>query len=204
MNQWYRPWSCWRLLVMLDLKLLLVLPLVALLDGCASGVALFDGGTLDGWQQVGEAAWSVEQGEIVASGTGQGFLATTDDFGDFHLTLEFWVDATTNSGVFIRCRDREKIHPETCYELNIWDEHPRQEARTGSIVFNVMPPLAHVDTVGRWNTFDVVAQGGSLTVSIDDQVTAVMEQAAETAGFIALQHFEQGTVKFRNIRIRIL
>lgn len=189
---------------MADLRLILLLPLAAVLNGCASGVELFDGKTLNGWQRIGEAAWSVEQDEIVARGSGQGFLATTDDFGDFHLMLEFWVDATTNSGVFIRCSDRETINPETCYELNIWDEHPRQEARTGSIVFKVMPPLAHVDTVGRWNTFTVLAEGSSITVSINDQVTAVLEQASELAGFIALQHFEQGTVRFRNIRIQAL
>ncbi len=178
--------------------------LLASMSACAGPQHLFNGVDLSGWESQGDSAWQVQGQVIVASGSGDGFLATRAEFGDFYLRVEFWVDATTNSGVFVRCRDRTNIHPATCYELNIWDEHPRQEARTGSIVFNVMPPLAHVDTVGRWNTFDVVAQGGSLTVSIDDQVTAVMEQAAETAGFIALQHFEQGTVKFRNIRIRIL
>ena len=60
-----------------------------------------------------------------------------------------------------RCRERANIHPDNCFELNIYDAHPRQEARTGAIVFKVMPPLVHVDTVGRWNTYEVVAQGSA-------------------------------------------
>lgn len=86
-----------------------------LLSSCFSSAdALFTGKALDGWQAVGEAVWVVEQGEIVAEGTGDGYLASDAVYGDFHLTLEFWVDATTNSGVFIRCQERGNIHPDTC------------------------------------------------------------------------------------------
>ncbi len=167
----------------------------------ADPVALFDGRSLDGWQVEGASEWSVVDQAIVASGSDDGFLVSERDFGDFHLLVEFWVDATTNSGIFIRCRDRSRIHPETCYELNIWDEHPQQEARTGAIVKQFMPPMARVETVGKWNTLEVKASGAAIEVRINGVTTAVLDNANPTAGFIALQHWADGTVKFRKLEL---
>jgi hypothetical protein len=167
-------------------------------------LCLFDGQSLAGWYPVGEAAWRVEQGALVASGEEQGFLASDAEFANFRLSLEFWVDATTNSGVFIRCTDRGRIHPDNCYELNIWDRHPRQEARTGAIVFRVMPPLAEVQTIGRWNRLEVTAAGSVIELAINGEVTARLDNAKAGSGFIALQHAEQGVVKFRNIQLTLM
>ncbi len=178
--------------------------LAALLAACVGPVSLFDGRTLDGWQVLGDATWTVQDREIVGGGDGDGFLATDGRYGDFHLRVEFWVDATTNSGIFIRCQDRAYIHPDTCYEFNIWDEHPRQEARTGAIVFRAMPPLAHVDTVGRWNTYEITARGGLLEARVNGTVTAVLEDADRARGFIALQRWAQGSVRFRNLELKPL
>jgi hypothetical protein len=167
----------------------------------AATVALFDGRSLEGWQAQGDIDWSVTEQAIVASGSGDGFLASVRDYSDFHLLVEFWVDATTNSGVFIRCRDRGRIHPETCYELNIWDDHPQQEARTGAIVSRSMPPLSKVETAGRWNTIEVTARGPSIDVKVNGATTARLDNADVTPGFIALQHWAHGTVKFRRIEL---
>lgn len=167
-------------------------------------LALFDGSSLAGWQSVGEAQWVVEDGAIVANGVGDGFLRTPQLYGNFELQLEFWVDASTNSGIMIRCKDSTRIHPETCYELNIWDQHPEQEARTGAIVRVFMPPLVQVETIGKWNSYTVVANGSQLSVSVNGMVTAVVEDADPTPGFIALQHWQTGTVKFRNLQLKIL
>ena len=157
---------------------------------------LFNGENLQGWQVQGEVEWLVQDRALVASGKGDGFLLTDEEYGDFYLKVEFWVDATTNSGIFIRCMDRQRIHPETCYELNIWDEHPQQEARTGAIVFKHMPPLAHVSTVGRWNTYEVWAKDSTLEVKVNGITTALLKSADPSPGFIALQHWGKGSVKF--------
>lgn len=164
-------------------------------------LALFNGETLQGWTNQGGTAWKVFEGEIVGSGDARGFLLSDAEFSDFRLSLEFWVEATVNSGVFIRCRDRGRIHPETCYELNIWDDHPRQEARTGAIVLEFMPPMEKVDTVGRWSRLEVEAKGSEIVLAINGVRTAELSDARPDGGFIALQHWEQGTVKFRNIEI---
>ena len=175
-----------------------------MLAGWILALALFDGASLAGWSPVGDANWSVKEGSIIASGEGDGFLRSDARFADFSLSLEFWVDATTNSGIFIRYKDVQKIHPETCYELNIWDQHPRQEARTGAIVFKVMPPLAEVNTVGRWNTFDVLARGTLIEVRVNGELTAILNDADPRPGFLALQHWQTGVVKFRNLQLTSL
>ena len=167
-------------------------------------LALFDGHSLAGWSVTGDAQWSVTDGAIVAAGDGNGFLLSADAHGDFYLSLEFWVDATTNSGIFIRCQDRQRVHPDTCYELNIWDQHPRQEARTGAIVFKFMPPMVQVDTVGKWNRYAVRASGKKIVVTVNGEITAVLDDADSAPGFIALQHAQTGTVKFRNISLQVL
>jgi hypothetical protein len=167
----------------------------------AEPMTLLDGSSLAGWKPVGDIEWSLAEGAVVASGSGDGFLVTEKTYDDFYLRVEFWVDETTNSGIFIRCRDRSRIHPETCYELNIWDKHPKQEARTGSIVFEFMPPMAQVNTIGRWNTYEITAVGGKLDVKVNGVTTAVLEDVDPTPGFFALQHWEQGTVKFRKVEL---
>jgi hypothetical protein len=167
-------------------------------------IALFSGEDLGGWEARGEGDWQVEGGELIASGAGDRFLLSLARYGDFRLSLEFWVDATTNSGVFLRCQDRDRIHPDTCYEANIWDHHPQQEARTGALVFRFMPPLARVDTVGRWNRYEIEAQGRQLSLWVNGELTARIEDADLPAGFIALQHWGEGSVRFRNILLEPL
>lgn len=166
--------------------------------------SLFDGETLDGWQVTGDANWSVVDGVIEAGSGGDGFLVSEREYLNFHLILEFWVDEDTNSGVFVRCSNSEVIHASTCYEANIWDNHPQQEARSGAIVFKAMPPLNHVDTVGRWNTYKIAADGQRMLIQLNGVDTAFLTTAERRAGVIALQRWRDGTVRFRNITIREL
>ncbi|MEM0953729.1 MAG: DUF1080 domain-containing protein [Pseudomonadota bacterium] len=167
-------------------------------------LALFDGSTLTGWSAQGPDIWRVEANELVASGDEDSYLMSADEFGNFTLALEFRVDAGVNSGVFIRCQQRDRIHPSTCYELNIWDEHPRQEARTGAIVFRFMPPLAKVHTLSGWNRMQVIVRGQNLELRVNGTTTALLDDADLASGFIALQHFGSGVVRFRNIELQPL
>jgi hypothetical protein len=69
-------------------------------------VALFDGKTLEGWEQKGgKAKYRVEEGAIVGEtvpNTANSFLCTTKDYADFVLEYEFLCDDALNSGVQIR------------------------------------------------------------------------------------------------------
>lgn len=162
---------------------------------------LFDGSTLDGWNALGDANWELADGAVQAD-SGSGFLVTPESYGDFQLTLEFWVDTDANSGIFIRCADSQNVGADNSYEVNIFDTRPNQEYRTGGIV-NVASPTSTVNTGGKWNTYDITAQGERLTVILNGIRTVDVEHGEHTSGPIALQ-YGAGIVKFRNVRIRPL
>jgi hypothetical protein len=161
----------------------------------------FDGPSLIGWNKVGDANWELVDGTVQAN-RGTGFLVTPASYGDFQITLEFWVSDDANSGVFIRCSDPKMITAENAYEVNIYDKRPDPAYRTGAIV-NVAKPLSMINTGGRWNTYDITAKGPKMTVILNRTRTADAEDRKHTRGPIALQ-YAAGTVKFRNVRIRAL
>ena len=75
-------------------------------EGSASEtVDLFDGKSLDGWQNFGGGNFYVEDGAIVgeaALGLPNSFLATEKMYDNFELEVEFLVDPQLNSGIQIR------------------------------------------------------------------------------------------------------
>ena len=180
----------------------------------AGWISLFDGKNLDGFSKVGDANWRIEDGMIVAD-KGNGFLVTKTDYKDYEIRAEFWVEADSNSGIFIRCTEPEKIGAETCYEVNIWDTRPDPSYGTGAIV-NVakVNPMPHA--AGKWNTFEITAKGSTLTVVMNGQKTVDGVQDAKLAsGRVALQHGlgvkdasgvanDKGVVKFRKLEIKPL
>lgn len=172
--------------------------------GAASSDAwqvLFDGSDLSRWNIVGDANWEIVDGAVRAdSSTGNSFLVSDVDYGDFDLSVEFWVDVEANSGVFLRCQDPEVIGADSCYEVNIYDTRPDQTYRTGSIV-NYAEPAAFVYTGGRWNTFEIGAHGPRLQVTLNGVMMVDIEDSTYSRGPIALQ-YGAGTVMFRNVRIR--
>ncbi len=165
-------------------------------------MTLLDGSTLDGWNVLGDGSWKLADGAVEGDGD-VGFLVTEDSYGDFQLTMEFWIEAAdSNSGVFIRCADPNDVGAVNSYEVNIADMHENPDNRSGGIVGLVGPSQA-VSTGGKWNTFDITARGGKLTVVLNGVTTADAEDGTHASGPIALQH-RAGMVKFKNIRIRKL
>jgi hypothetical protein len=162
---------------------------------------VLDGTTLNGWNQIGTANWTVAEGAVEAT-SGNGFLVTPASYGDFQITLEFWVSDDANSGVFIRCDDPTTVSAENAYEVNIYDTRPDQAYRTGAIV-DVAKPASVIMTGGRWNTFDITARGTTLTVVLNGTRTVQVQDTKHARGPIALQ-YAAGVVRFRNVRIRSL
>jgi hypothetical protein len=171
-------------------------------------VSLFDGETLANWDRIGTANWRLENGAIVAD-DGNGFLVSKNDYADFDLRVEFWIEAKTNSGVFIRCTDPKQVGGKTAYEVNIWDTRPVQKYGTGAIVdVAAIDPMPHAG--GRWNSYEIIAKGDTFTVILNGQKTVDGAKSDKFAkGRIALQHGkgvsdESGVVKFRKVEIKPL
>jgi 3-keto-disaccharide hydrolase len=170
-------------------------------QGAGGFTTLFDGKSLKGWDVVGDANWSVANGEIQAN-KGSGFLVTPVSYPDFQMTLDFWVTDDANSGVFIRCSDPKKITAANAYEVNIFDKRPDQSYRTGGIV-DVAKPSRVINTGGKWNSYDIMAKGPKMTITLNGVKVVDVEDTKHAGGPIALQ-YGGGTVKFRNVRIRKL
>lgn len=169
----------------------------------AGWVALFDGKTLDHFSPIGDANWQVVDGVIQAD-KGKGFLVSKDTYGDFQIRAEFYVDAGTNSGIFIRCTDPQNVGSKTAYEVNIWDTRPDPTYATGAIV-DVAKPAQVVKAGGQWNTYEITAQGPKFTVTLNGIRTVDGAQDSQHAsGRISLQYFGGGILKFRKVEVKRL
>jgi creatinine amidohydrolase len=174
--------------------------------------SLFDGKTLSGWTTVGDVRWSVVDGALSANPSTQsqtpmqGFLRTTEAFGDFELKAEFWADRNTNSGLFIRCGPPARAGSlGQCYEINISDDHA--VSPTGSIVGVHSTLPNRVKSVGKWSLFEVTADGNHLVVKVNGETAVDSRDDKFTRGAVGLQAGGPngpGLIKFRNIRIRPL
>lgn len=168
-------------------------------------IELFDGGTLFGWEAVGDASWRVENGVIRTNGEKAGFLMSTMEFADFELHAEFLAEPGTNSGIFLRTPLEPTDPARDCYELNIAPaDNPFP---TGSFVARkkVAPQdAAPDDDTPRWRTIHVRAEKGTFTVDLDGERVLVYEDPAPIAiGHIALQS-NKGPISFRHVRLRPL
>ncbi len=177
------------------------LAVLLILCSCASQQdrMLFRNGSQD-WLSSGDSEWMFHDGELVgiADETG-GFVMTEDQFGDFEVELEFFPDETVNSGVFIRCSEIA-LSASECYEFNIWDNHPNQESRTGSIVSR-STAMNKVNTVDQWNTYKISCKKGRIRAWINGTLVADLENNDLTYGHLGLQAAGKGTIRFRNVRI---
>ncbi len=160
-------------------------------------ISLFEKGSGE-WFQGGDAEWAFNGNELTGTvNGGSGFVMTNERYRNFELELEFFPDSTINSGVFVRCRDKELSNID-CYEMNIWDLHPDQKWRTGAIVTRAAP-LANVATLNQWNTYKIVCRDNRIQTWINDSLMTDFENRDLIEGAIALQAAERGSVKFRNV-----
>ncbi len=164
---------------------------------------LFDGSNLNNWEPIGNANWRLVDGGVVQADLGNGFLVSKQEYGDFELKAEFWVDATANSGVFIRATDPKQVTAKNAYEVNIYDTRPDPSYGTGAIVdvakVSPMPKAGN-----QWNYYEIVAKGDTFTVTLNGVKTVDNAKDAKLPkGRIALQ-YAQGIVKFRKVEIKPL
>jgi 3-keto-disaccharide hydrolase len=163
---------------------------------------LFDGKNIDAFNRVGDANWTIADGVLQADKGMGGYLVTKQPYTDFEIRAEFWVDTPANSGIFIRCENPQMPGAEACYEVNIFDTRPDPAYATGAIV-NVAKVATPIKAGGKWNTYEIRAQGSHLTVTLNGMKTADVMDAKHARGPFALQ-YGAGVVKFRSVQVRPL
>lgn len=173
-----------------------------------SWITLIDGNTgMDEWNVTGSAAnWRAADGAIQAdksAGKGSSVLVSKKSFKDFDLYVEFWADHDTNSGIYIRAKDPTNVSTSTgAYEVQIWDKNPNPAYSTGSLV-NVASVNPIYKAGGRWNTYEIYANGPEITVKFNGVVTVSARDSKSPEGRIGIQ-WNGGPIKVRKLRVREL
>jgi hypothetical protein len=179
-------------------------------------VPLFNGKDLSGWKVMGkEAGWSVKDGVIHSDAGKEGhWLRSEKEFGDYILKVEWKVSEGGNSGVFIRCTEKENPWV-TGYEIQISNPKQDESHCTGSLYSYVPVKNRPDESAGKWHTFEIECRGPVITVKSDDVVCIdKFDQSKDEKtknkplkAFIGLQDAHAGagnTIEYRNIRIKEL
>lgn len=199
---------------------LLVTTFAVVMVGCAgtssspggNWVTLLDGEKgMENFNRIGDANWRAEAGAIVADQGKGGHLVTKNSYKDFEIRAEFWAATDTNSGIFIRATDANKIGSATSYEVNIWDIRPEPKYGTGAIVdFAAVPvPITNL-AGGKWNVMEITAKGPQLTVKLNGAVTVQVSDSKFPQGPFSLQYGAGvkgavgGPIKWRKVQVRTL
>ena len=201
--------------------------LAALLAVAVAGVALgaekdqwrplFDGKTLEGWEQHGgKAVYRVEDGVIVGHSvpnTSNSFLCTKEKFGDFELMFEVKVDKGLNSGVQIRSNIKESDR--------VWGPQVEIETAPGESGYIygeatgrgwLSQDRSTKDAVknDQWNRYRVLCKGTNIKTWVNDVAVAdLTDEQSSREGIIGLQVHGVGKraepmyVRWRNIKIRV-
>ncbi len=176
---------------------------------------LFNGKDLTGWVCFVDPAgdvqasdvFTVRDGNVHITGKPFGYMRTAEKYGDYKLHVEWrWVGEGTNSGLFQRVQDGDKLRPEAiACQLG--------HGKAGDFVMLGGSKIAEVESaaafpmkerngdfekpVGEWNVAEIVCEGKAITVYVNGQLQNKCTGEAED-GYIALQS-EGGPIEFRNI-----
>jgi hypothetical protein len=186
---------------------------------------LFDGKTLNGWKVLaGKAGFSVEDGAIVGTtvaGTGNTFLVTEKEYGDFILEADIKLEDTSgNSGIQTRSHynaqgnnGKGKVFGRQC------EADPSARAWTGGIYDEGrrewLYPMSLRDRAGvvlkqgAYNHFVIACIGNEMKTWVNGVAAAYLIDTIDASGFIGLQvHGIKDArnagkkVFFKNIRIQ--
>lgn len=176
--------------------------------------ALFDGKTLAGWREVGDATWTVEDGQLVGAvgGGKQSFLVTEKEYADFVLDVDVRNELPGNSGVQVRSHQDAKgvvfgnqieIDP----SARAWSGGLYDEGRRGWIADLAKDSAARAAfKPGEWNHYRIECVGPHVRTWVNGTRCVDALDPLDDAGFIGLQvHSGKDTkVRFANFELREL
>ena len=192
---------------------------------------------LEGWQQLGEGKWTLDSDGVVTGYRdedfnrlkalapfdyqmvrgwvlSQGWLYTVKEYGEFDLSLEYWVRSPGNSGISIRDQTRAacgiKIPPDfsctpskTGYEIQINSDWPDKWV-SGSI-YTLANAKEGVQKRLAWNRMEIESRKDAIRVKINGEFVAEHPGVADRPlkGPVGLQlHDLTSYSRFRNIQIK--
>ena len=179
---------------------------------------LFDGKTFIGWEGDTVNTWRILNnaltgGSLTRTVPHNEFIATTESFGDFELTLEFKLTGTgfVNAGVqFHSERSKNPVYEMIGYQADLgngyWASLYDESRRDLTIV---QPDSALINKIlkpATWNRFKIKSVGRRIRIYLNDVQTVDYSEPDEKIthkGKIALQVHGGGKAlaEYRNIKI---
>ena len=167
-------------------------------------ITLFNGKNLDGWKIYGTEKWYVDNGELICeSGPDKeyGYLATTNEYKNFILNLEFYQESDGNSGVFFRSKIegviisgwQVEVAPPGSNSGGIYESYGR-----GWLV-KPDPKYDNIIKMQSWNSMKIMVYGDNVKTWVNGQEMIKITDSVigEANGSIALQIHDGGGIKVR-------
>ena len=193
---------------------------------------LFNGKSLAAWRGYKGApipdGWKIADGALVKD-VPVADIVSKDEFGDFELELEWKIGKAGNSGVFYRGTEEYDHIYWSAPEYQLLDDEAAADNKTrltcAGAAYALYPsPAGHLKPVGEWNATRIVARGAHVEHWLNGVKLVEYElwspdweakvQASKfkdwpnygraKKGHIALQGDHEGSLGFRNIRVREL
>ncbi len=193
---------------------------------------LFDGKSLDAFR--GYKSDPVPKGWVIENGTltkhdRVADIVSKDEFGDFELTIDWKIGEAGNAGIFYRGTEEYDHIYWSAPEYQLLDDAKAADNKTrltcAGAAYALYPsPPGHLKPVGEWNTTRIVVNGNHVEHWLNGFKLLEYELGSPDweakvkaskfnewpnygrakRGHIAMQGDHEGTLAFRNIRIREL
>lgn len=204
---------------------------------------LFDGKTTNGWHTYGKnavgAAWKVVDGSLHLDASNKsgwqtgdgGDIVTNEEFGNYHLKLEWKIAPNGNSGIIFNVQDDPSKYQyvwHTGPEMQVLDNNGHPDAkihkhRAGDLYDLIASSKEPVKPVGEWNLAEIIQNNDRLELRLNGETIVTTPLWEDTwkqliagskfrnmadfgrfrTGRIALQDHGDN-VWFKNIKIRKL
>ena len=197
----------------------------------ARKIELFNGKDLTGWVRFipgdkadkqtrkwkVEEVWSVRDGVIHCTGSPNGYIRTEESYANYRLHVEWrWVEKPTNSGVLLHRAGIDRVWPK-CVEAQLMHQNAGDFWLLSHSAIKVggkqIGPAAYANAKkkgphnekppGEWNAYDIVCDGGSVTLTVNGKLMNEGTDADPSSGPICLQS-EGSPIEFRNVYLQPL
>jgi Domain of Unknown Function (DUF1080) len=193
---------------------------------------LFDGTNMNAWRGYKAAdipsGWHVANGELTKDRPVED-IVSKEEFADFELQMDWKIGEAGNSGIFYRGSEEfDKIYW-TAPEYQLLDDIKAADNKTrltcAGAAYGLYPsPIGHLNPVGQWNTTRIVAKGPHIEHWLNgfklleyemgspdwearmkaSKFAAWPKYGRLRSGHLAMQGDHNGSLSFRNIKIRPL
>ncbi|WP_395406208.1 DUF1080 domain-containing protein [Pseudoduganella sp. UC29_106] len=188
--------------------------------GGAGAADMFNGRDFSGWELRTEPAASIASvfsvqadGVITSAGQPLGFLATTANYRNYKLHVEWrWPGKTGNGGVLLHISPgpMDRVWPlsqqvQTKFG-SVGDLLPMAGASFSEPLTGDKPPVkAHIAAsserpAGEWNSADIVSRDGTIEVTVNGVLQNRISNAAPREGRIGFQ-LEGTPYELRNVQL---